>query len=99
MNRALITGALLAAAIAVTPFVRGDDIQGRPPGVASNDWVPITDRVGFVLIRSTKQVAPRQDAQVLLLRPTAPGYFMLKGASGWSRMVVVEPPRGPADAG
>jgi hypothetical protein len=37
MKRTLIAGALLAAAIAVTPFVRGDDTQGRPPGVAAND--------------------------------------------------------------
>jgi hypothetical protein len=33
------------------------------------------------------------------LTPPTPGYFMLKGASGWSRLVVIEPLKGPSAAG
>jgi len=35
----------------------------------------------------------------LLLRPPVSGYFMVKGASGWTRLVIVEPVKGPADVG
>jgi hypothetical protein len=98
MKRALIAGGLLATAIAVIPFARSDDIQGRPPGISANDWVPISDRVGFVLVRSNK-LPHATDPQVLMLKPPASGYFMLKGASGWTRMLIVDPSRGPSDAG
>lgn len=35
----------------------------------------------------------------LLLKPPVGGYFMVKGARGWTRLIVVEPAKGPADAG
>ena len=98
MKRVLSAGALLAAALAVIPFVRGDDIQGRPSGVSANDWVPISERVGFVLVHSNK-LPHATDPQVLMLKPPASGYFMLRGASGWTRMVIVEPARELGDAG
>jgi hypothetical protein len=39
------------------------------------------------------------DMTGLFLTPPTPGYFMLKGPAGWSRVVVVEPIKGPAAAG
>jgi|HubBroStandDraft_5_1064220.scaffolds.fasta_scaffold107476_1 hypothetical protein len=36
---------------------------------------------------------------VLLLSPPANGYFMVKRGSRWVRLVVVEPFKGPGDAG
>ncbi|HWL63874.1 MAG TPA: hypothetical protein VNQ32_13845 [Steroidobacteraceae bacterium] len=38
-------------------------------------------------------------SNTLLLRPPVSGYFMVKGADGWTRLVVVEPVKGPGDAG
>jgi len=35
----------------------------------------------------------------LLLKPPVGGYFMVKGAGGWTRLVVIEPMKGPADVG
>ncbi len=37
--------------------------------------------------------------QVLLLKPPVGGYFMVKGAGGWTRLVVIEPLKGPGDVG
>jgi hypothetical protein len=37
--------------------------------------------------------------QVLLLKPPVGGYFMVKGAGGWTRLVVFEPLKGPGDIG
>ena len=39
------------------------------------------------------------DATALLLAPPAEGYLMIKRASGWVRVVIVEPLRGPGAAG
>jgi hypothetical protein len=98
MKSGVVVGALLIAALAVTPVVRGADAPDRPPGVAKEAWISVNERLGFVIvprILGPSGVAP----QPLLLTPPVSGYFMLRGASGWSRIVIVEPLRGPADAG
>ena len=100
MKSAFVAGALLAAALAVSPSIHSSDASDRPPGVAKEAWIPINDRVGFVLYpRSTEPRIMRAPPQPLLLAPPVSGYFMLKGASGWARMVIVEPLRGPGDSG
>jgi hypothetical protein len=38
-------------------------------------------------------------AGALLLKPPVGGYFMVKGVAGWTRLVVMEPLKGPGDAG
>jgi len=98
MKRALVAAALLAAGLAITPFVHSSDAPDRPPGVAKDAWIPINDRVGFVVVPPTKGPV-RSSPQVLLLTPAISGYFVLKNSSGWTRMVIVEPLRGPGDAG
>jgi len=72
--------------------------QDRPPGVAKEAWIPINERVGFVVVPLAKgpTVVPRD---ALLLVPPVSGYFMLKSAAGWSRIVIVDPLHGPATAG
>jgi hypothetical protein len=37
--------------------------------------------------------------QALFLKPPVGGYFMVKGAGGWTRLVIYEPVKGPGDAG
>ena len=90
MKGALVVGVLLLSALAISPFVHSSDAPDRPPGVAKEGWVPISDRLGFVVIRAPKE-AVRGSPQVLLLAQPVSGYFMLKGASEWSRIVIVEP--------
>jgi hypothetical protein len=93
LSRLSILVALLCAATMAA--AAGPD---RPNGVQASDWVPISARLGIVLVHSKN--APVTGApQALLLRPPANGYFMVKGADGWSRLVIVEPPKGPGEAG
>lgn len=40
-----------------------------------------------------------RSSNMLLLRPPVGGYFMVKGAGGWTRLIVIEPVKGPGDAG
>lgn len=102
------------------------DPPDRPAGVAAENWVAVSDRLGIVLVEPTGlsglgdrlemvlvdpggrtsrlprdpgpivQLAP---SQALLLKPPVGGYFMVKGANGWTRLVVFEPVKGPGDAG
>ena len=98
MKGGLVAGAILAMALAVSPFVHSSDTPDRPPGVAKDAWVPVNDRVGFVVVPPTRGPV-RMSPQVLLLTPPVSGYFMLKSPSGWTRMVIVEPLRGPGETG
>jgi hypothetical protein len=58
----------------------------------------VSDTVGFVVIPE-KTSATVIASSALLLEPAASGYFMAKTATGWRRLVVVEPIKGPGTAG
>jgi hypothetical protein len=72
----------------------------RPLGVEPENWIPLTDNLGFVVVATTEPVIPQvQGATVsrqLLLNevspePPAAGYFMIKSGDGWRRLVVMTP--------
>lgn len=74
----------------------------RPIGVEPANWIPVTDKLGFVVVAAAEATSQAQlptpmNPQVLLNKvspePPAAGYFMIKGAEGWRRLVVL----GPAD--
>jgi hypothetical protein len=71
----------------------------RPSGVAAPNWIPINDKLGFVVMPpdTSKVVSP--DKQPLLLTPAASGYFMARSSIGWQRLVIVEPLKGPGATG
>jgi hypothetical protein len=75
------------------------DVQDRPAGVTAANWVPVSDRLGIVLVQSEAPVATSVPRTSLLLKPPVSGYYMVKGANGWTRLVIVEPVKGPADVG
>ena len=77
----------------------GTDTQDRPAGVTAANWVPVSDRLGIVLVQSEAPIARPISPTTLLLRPPVSGYYMVKGANGWTRLVIVEPVKGPADVG
>jgi hypothetical protein len=110
-----ILGATAVAAVAVSYIAISASAPDRPGGVAARDWVAVTDSLGIVLVSSdvTPRTAPISpdgksnlappgvpiSANALLLKPPVGGYFMVKGAAGWIRLVVMEPIKGPGDAG
>lgn len=106
----LFVGAAIAAIAAISYVATSADATDRPAGVSARDWIPVSARLGIVLVeteaptvgrvdRDTLQMQMPPGGMPLLLKPPAGGYFMVKGASGWSRLVVIEPLKGPADAG
>jgi hypothetical protein len=84
--------AVLFLAYSFTSF--SADPSDRPAGVRAEDWVPVSDRLGIVLapLRQTRVPLAAQVSPTALLyvpnEPTAGGYFMVKGANGWARLVV-----------
>lgn len=75
------------------------DVPDRPAGVIAANWVPVSERLGIVLVRSDAPPSVKPGGQPLLLTPPVGGYFMVKNAAGWIRLVIVEPTKGPGDVG
>jgi hypothetical protein len=99
MKRALVVcAAVVAISLVVIPLVRGQGVPDRPPGVAGGAWIPLNARLGFVVAPAEKAI-PNAGGNALLLAPPVAGYFMIKGETGWSRVVIAEPLRGPGGAG
>jgi hypothetical protein len=101
MKRAFMIGAaVVAISLVVMPLVRGQGVPNRPQGVTAGAWIPLNPRLGFVVAPGTeRRVRPNVDAQPLLLAPPVAGYFMIKGETGWSRVVIADPLQGPGAAG
>jgi hypothetical protein len=98
MKRELSIGAaIVAISLVVTPLVRGQGVPDRPQGVAAGAWISLNPRLGFVVAPTVR--APVAGANALLLAPPVEGYFMIKGETGWSRVVIAEPLKGPGGAG
>lgn len=98
--RASILAALVVFMAIVIPeaSLAADD---RPAGIAVKNWLPISDRLGFVV--ETESERPRiigGSREILLadpdrvsaeLQPPKRGYFVIKTAAGWQRVVVSNP--------
>ena len=101
-----------AAATAVATFALmqafGANAPNRPPGVSADEWAPINDTVGVVLVQgmiptgAQRHQPPR--AGILpnigaALVPPVSGYLMVRRGHTWQRLVVIDPVKGPGDAG
>jgi hypothetical protein len=88
---------LVAASLLVVHFASGATVPDRPAGVEARNWIPVSGTLGFVVVAPDTPMVASRDA--LLLMPPAEGYFMAKTGSGWRRLVIVEPVKGPAETG
>ncbi|HEV2701940.1 MAG TPA: hypothetical protein VGV09_09945 [Steroidobacteraceae bacterium] len=100
MKRAPYIGAaVVAISLIVVPLVRGQGVPDRPQGVAAGAWIPLNARLGFVVAPPDASRPHAAASNDLLLAPPVAGYFMIKGETGWSRVVLADPLRGPGAAG
>jgi hypothetical protein len=99
--KVLVMLSLVVLGMCTVPYAAGQREADRPPGVADSDWIAINENLGIVLVpeASAAKLRVRVSPQALLLAPPANGYFMIRKGGQWSRLVIVEPLRGPADAG
>ena len=103
----LISVAILATylAAAAEPTERtafGADTGDRPIGVEARDWIPVSEKLGFVVVSTVGNPkvnypnAPQGERALPLLRGVTPpvpaaGYFMVRTIDGWRRLVVMTP--------
>jgi hypothetical protein len=108
--KALASGILLSlsilatsAALAADPAKKtalGADLGERPIGVEAQDWIPISDKLGFVVVSTIRDSKvhyegppPGERTRPLfsgvMPPPPAVGYFMAKTSEGWRRLVVM----------
>jgi len=90
---------LICASILTIHFAVGAAATDRPAGVAASNWIPINDKLGFVVMQPETYPVATPDKQPLLLAPAASGYFMARSGAGWQRLVIVEPMKGPGASG
>jgi hypothetical protein len=71
----------------------------QAPVTGSGDAIEKLEGQGGVILQPRGGNVYVPPSNMLLLRPPLGGYFMVKRGDGWSRLIVVEPVKGPGDAG
>ena len=74
--KTLLTLAAICTLGLLTSLVLGQDRQPLPPNVAADNWIPIGDKVGFVV---TPEVASHDPGAL-------PGYFLAWHGNAWKRI-------------
>jgi hypothetical protein len=96
MKRILVIGIAMAVfSLAGAAVVSGQMAPNRPPGVSANRWIPVSDRLGFVVLPAVPMGFGSSDPDVLQVKRPVEGYFMVKDTTGWSRIAIAEPVFGP----
>jgi hypothetical protein len=96
MKRILMIGIVIAVvSLTGVAVVSGQMAPNRPQGVSEKQWIPLSDRLGFVVLQSASIAAGSADPDVLMVKPPIEGYFMVKDNTGWSRASIAEPVFGP----
>ena len=89
----------LVAVLFVAAIALANELPDRPVGISKEHWIPISERLGFVLDEQAVQPAANQSRQILIappehvsaeLLPPAKGYFVVKTPEGWRRIVIAE---------
>jgi hypothetical protein len=96
--KAIAATLLILVSVLAVHFATGASAGDRPAGVTERNWVPVSEKMGFVV--TTPEIhAPIADRQILLLTPPAEGYFMVRTEFGWQRITIKDPLKGPGPAG
>jgi hypothetical protein len=80
-------------------FADGSPTPDRPAGVDAGHWIPVSDKMGFVVTTPRVFPMPMPDRQVLFLTAPAEGYFMVQRGNTWQRIVIQDPLKGPGTSG
>ena len=98
--RAIASSLLILSTALVIHFANGACSPDRPPGVAERNWIPVSDKMGFVV--TTPSIPGRRvttDGQPLLLASPEEGYFMVHRGEIWQRIIIQTPLKGPGTSG
>jgi hypothetical protein len=74
--KAIAVTLLILASVLTIHLALSASTPARPAGVEDRDWIPVSDKMGFVV--TTSQIGVTTvDRQPLLLMPPAEGYFIV----------------------
>jgi hypothetical protein len=90
MQKLIAAAALSLASLVTVHYVLGANAPDLPKGVGANNWVPVSERLGFVM-EPTGYPGGGGDRQALLAAQPIPGYFVVKTSAGWVRLAVENP--------
>jgi hypothetical protein len=90
---------VVLASLLTIHFALGASGPDRPPGVDAQHWIPVSDKMGFVVTSPRMFPMPMPDRQVLYLTGPAEGYFMVHTGNVWQRLVIQDPLKGPGSSG
>jgi hypothetical protein len=91
---------LILASVLTIHFANGAAPPDRPTGVDAGHWIPVSDKMGFVV--TTPSIPGRRvttDGQPLLLASPEEGYFMVHRGNVWQRIIINNPIKGPGSSG
>jgi hypothetical protein len=91
----IISSAIAVTSLACAAVVSGQTVSNRPQGVSAKQWIPVSDKMGFVVLPAVPIASGSADPDVLMVKPPVEGYFMVKDGTGWSRIAITEPVFGP----
>jgi hypothetical protein len=97
--KAIAASLLILASILAMHFASGASPGDRPAGVEERNWIPVSNKMGFVVTTPRIYPMPMPDRQVLLLAAPAEGYFMVHTGNVWQRVTIKDPLKGPGTAG
>lgn len=97
--KAIAASLLVLASVLTVHFASGASTGDRPPGVDAQYWIPVSDKMGFVVTTRRIFPMPMPDRQGLLLAGPEEGYFIVRRGNGWQRIIINNPIKGPGSEG
>jgi hypothetical protein len=93
MMKAIAATLLIFASVLAIQFADGASSPARPAGVDERDWIPVSDKMGFVVTTPHYYPGLGGGDQPLLLTPPTEGYFTIRNRNGWHRIIIQDPSR------
>jgi hypothetical protein len=97
--KAIAASLLILGTVLAVQFAGGASAGDRPAGVDVHNWIPVSDKMGFVVTTPRLYPMPMPDRQMLLLAGPAEGYFMVHTGNVWQRLTLKDPLKGPGTSG
>jgi len=97
--KAITASFITLSTVLTIHFALGASGPDRPAGVDAQNWIPVSDKMGFVVTTPRIFPMPMSDRQVLFLTAPAEGYFMVHIGHTWQRIIIQDPLKGPGSSG
>jgi hypothetical protein len=99
MMKAIAATVLIFASVLAIHFANGASSPDCPAGVDVQNWIPVSDKMGFVVTTPHYYPGLGGGDQPLLLTPPTEGYFMVWTGNSWQRITIKDPLKGPGAEG